>query len=128
MPNCKSILIVEDDEDIREQVITALEDEGYRTLAAENGQVAIDLLTSLPEDQLPGCIILDLMMPVMDGRRLMETIDREYPNLKHIKILVATAKGSPVNPESIPQAVQRIQKPFKLDELFGAVEEHCGKP
>ena len=128
MSTCKKILIVEDDEDIRVQVVAALEDEGYTTMVAENGQVALDLLLSLSDDELPGCMILDIMMPVMDGQKLLEIIDREHPRLRAVKALVATAKGSPVNPEKIPHAVQRIQKPFRLDELFGAVEEHCGKP
>ncbi len=127
--SCKSILVVEDDEDIRMQVVQALEVEGYSVLEAGNGLEALNLLKSLKSDELPGCMILDLMMPEMDGKALMETIDRQYKaEFGGINVLVATAKGSPVNPANIPQAVERIQKPFELDELYGAVEKHCGKP
>lgn len=127
--SCKSILIVEDDEDIRKQVLKALKGEGYHTLVAENGRRALEVLKSLPSEELPGCMILDLMMPEMDGKTLMEIIERDYKSeFGKIKVLVATAKGSPVDPQSVPQAVQRIQKPFDLDELFREIEKHCGRP
>ena len=127
--SCKTILVVEDDEDIRRQVVQALEAEDHTVHSAENGKVALDfLLNSKPED-LPGCIILDLMMPVMDGKTMMETINKHYKDrLGTIPVLIATAKGSPIDQNNIPQSVVRIQKPFDLDELYDAVEKHCGKP
>lgn len=127
--NCKQIFIVEDDEDIRKQVTKALKSEGYNVLTAENGKIALDLLLTLPEEEIPGCMILDLMMPVMDGSTLIKTIEQNYlERFKGMKILIATAKGSPVNPESVPGTVERLQKPFDLEELYSAVEKHCGKP
>jgi CheY-like chemotaxis protein len=126
---CKQILVVEDDEDIREHVAQALIMEGYKVLTAENGKRALDILLALSDEELPGCMILDLMMPVMDGKKLIETIIQNYQDrFASIKILVATAKGSPINPASVPGAVERLQKPFDLKELYRVVEEHCGKP
>lgn len=125
---CKSIIVIEDDEDIRRQVSRALEIEGYEVLQAENGRLALDLLTSLRDEQLPGCMVLDLMMPEMDGKTMIEEIERNHSRLRSIKILVATAKGSPLSPVAIPQALVRIQKPFDLEELYRLVELHCGKP
>lgn len=127
--NCKQILIVEDDDDIRKQVVKALVVEGYKVLIAENGRRALDILLNLPKEELPGCMILDLMMPEMDGKTLIDTIEKNHKDhLGNIKILIATAKGSPVNPDAIPGAVERLQKPFELEELYRVVEEHCGKP
>ena len=126
---CKQILVVEDDEDIRIQVTQALKFEGYEVLTATNGKQALDILLNLPSEEMPGCMILDLMMPEMDGKTLIETIQKNYlKRFEDVKIIIATAKGSPVNPDSVPGAVERIQKPFDLDELYRLVEEHCGRP
>ena len=127
--SCRSILVVEDDEDIRRQVVQALEAEDHTVHFAENGKVALDFLLNAKPEDLPGCIILDLMMPIMDGKTMMETIDKHHKErLGMIPVLIATAKGSPVDQKNIPQSVGRIQKPFELDELYDAVEKHCGKP
>ena len=128
--DCKGILVVEDDVDIRKQVLLALKDEGYkRIMSAGNGIQAFKILSELSDEDLPGCIILDLMMPEMDGITFMETIENIHKDrYGGIKVIVATAKGSPINPEKIPNAVERIQKPFDLDELYRVVELHCGKP
>lgn len=126
---CKQILIVEDDDDIRKQVTQALKYEGYDVITASNGKLALELLCDMKPDEIPGCMILDLMMPEMDGLTLMKVIEDSYSErFSGMKIIIATAKGSPVNPEVIPGAVERIQKPFDLDELYSAIEEHCGKP
>lgn len=126
--SCRSILVVEDDDDIREQVVQALELEGYNVLQANNGRKALDVLLKCNREELPECMLLDLMMPEMNGQSLMETIEREYKDrLGEIRVLVATAKGSHVNPATIPQAVRRLQKPFDLEELYDAVQDACEK-
>lgn len=126
---CRPILVVEDDEDIRDQIVHALEVEGYEVMVAENGKAALNLLKSLRTSELPGCMILDLMMPEMDGKTLLNIIARDYSDRwGGIHVLIATAKGSPASPEFIPNAVQRLQKPFELDELYGVVAKHCGTP
>lgn len=125
---CKKILIVEDDDDIRKQVSKALRMEGYDVEPVANGRLALDYLEALPKSELPGCVILDLMMPEMDGISLMGKLSAQPEKYGEMKILIATAKGSPVDPESVPGAVERIQKPFDLDELYAVVEKHCGKP
>lgn len=62
--NEKSVLIVEDDNDLRDAYVMILQSEGIDTWAAENGKVALDLIK---RDGDPGIIFLDLRMPVMDG-------------------------------------------------------------
>ena len=127
--NCKQILVVEDDEDIRTQLAQALRAEGYKVITAANGRLALDMLLGMSAEDIPGCMILDLMMPEMDGVTLIRTIETKYPDrFGGMKILISTAKGSPVDPQSIPGAVERIQKPFDLDELYSVIEKHCGKP
>ncbi len=127
--SCNPILIVDDDEDIRMNLTLALESEGYEVYQAENGKVAMKLLLSLPEGRLPSCIILDLMMPEMDGKQFVETMLKDHPALMaKMKIVIATAKGSPLDPKSIPISLERIQKPMDLEELYSVVRRHCGAP
>lgn len=123
---CKGVLIIEDDMDIRQHVVEALRMEDYTTYEAANGQEGLDVLCDLPSDQLPACIILDMMMPIMDGRTFIHRIENDYKErLGGIHIIVATAKGSPLRPDSFPRQVRRLQKPFNLDELYEAVETYC---
>lgn len=127
--SCSSIMVVEDDEEIRKSVVRALKSEGYDVLVAENGRVALEKLVLLKPEELPGCMILDLMMPEMDGLTLIERMEKDYKDrFASIKVLIATAKGSTGDGESIPGTYDRLQKPFELGELFRVVEEHCGKP
>jgi CheY-like chemotaxis protein len=127
--SCKSILVVEDDQDIAKQVVKILEFEGYTVHHCSNGRLALDFLIDSKTEDLPGCIILDLMMPEMDGITFLKEIKSGYDQkFKDIKVLIATAKGSPVNPEAIPQTEARLQKPFELDELLDAVAANCGIP
>ncbi len=127
--SCNPILVVEDDEDIRMNLVLALEGEGYSVYEAANGKVAIDLLLSLPEDRLPPCILLDLMMPEMDGKEFVDTMLREHPSLlAKMKIVVSTAKGSALDPKVIAVAVERIQKPMDLNLLYRVVRKYCGEP
>lgn len=128
MKTCKHILLVEDDEDIREQMSNILTDEGYNVSATENGQMALDFLSSCDPDNLPGCIILDLMMPVMTGKQFMD-ISLNHDVYKTIPIVVATAKGSAKEEFfDLPDHVEKVKKPMDIDELLRVIEAHCGKP
>ena len=116
------IMVVDDDEDLRTHLIRALELEKYEVLQAPGGRLALELLGSLPLDRLPGCIVLDLMMPEMDGLEFLDLI-KTYPHLKAIPIIVATAKGGEI---SLPTGVVRLSKPMTLDDLYRVVGECIG--
>jgi DNA-binding response OmpR family regulator len=128
---CKPILLVEDDNELRSIMANVLESEGYKVTQAENGQIALDRLRDcMTSNSLPGCIILDLMMPVMDGKVFLETLVRDHSDLlAKISILISTAKGSPKqNLESLPVKLDSIRKPMEIYDLLRAVEKHSGKP
>lgn len=128
MKKCKHILLVEDDDDIREQMYEILQEEGYTVTVAENGKVALDYLNSCDPTDLPGCIILDLMMPVMTGKQFMD-ISLNHDTFKLIPIVVASAKGSPKEDFlDLPSHVEKIKKPMDIDEMLRVIEAHCGKP
>ena len=123
----KSILVVDDDFDLRQNIVQALKMENYIVHEATNGQEALDFLEHHAEAQDIGCIVLDLMMPIMDGKVFLDVLEKKYPKTHaKIPIIVATAKGSPIRPEVVEHAVARIQKPMDLDELYRVVHEHCG--
>jgi CheY-like chemotaxis protein len=111
------ILVVEDDPDVREIVSSLLADEGYRIQTASNGQEALSLLLS----GTPPCLVLlDLMMPVMNGWQVVSAI-RDHGRLSSIPIVVTSAFA-----DRAPANVDRVlKKPLNLDSLLSAVEEFC---
>lgn len=108
-----SILIVDDDQDVREILAQLLEDEGYSVASASNGREALERLETLPR---PVLMILDLMMPVMSGWEVMDVLRRED---KRQDVRVAIASAVP-NPE-VPDADAVLRKPIDLDNLLDTV-------
>jgi CheY-like chemotaxis protein len=117
----EEILLVEDDDDIRETLADLLRSRGYAVTAVTNGRDAIEWLKS---SAAPCLIILDLMLPIMDGWefRAQQMSD---PNLSAIPIIVLSgipdAKQHAVN----LRAVDYLPKPIDLDRLYKTVEQHC---
>jgi two-component system response regulator (stage 0 sporulation protein F) len=119
-------LIVEDDEDIRRNLVRVLHFEGYRTLEAANGKIAIDLLTQMQPADWPSCILLDLMMPVMDGITFLGVLQREHPEWAKIPIILNTAKGGVKVPsDELPGAIARLKKPVDLDHLYEMIARYA---
>jgi CheY-like chemotaxis protein len=114
----RSVLVVEDDEDIRAAIAEILEGEGYEVAIAANGSEALDELEHLRK---PALILLDLMMPVMNGHEFLARI-RETPTLKSVPVLVLTA----VSTEAPQGARGLLRKPFIVEELLEAVQKLCG--
>jgi CheY-like chemotaxis protein len=101
-PHCP-VLIVEDDEDLREMMAHLLTLEGFEAATAANGREALEYLqTSRPE-----VILLDLMMPVMDGFVFLEELQRR-PGLGNVPVVVLTAKQ--LSPEEIIVLTGRTQR------------------
>lgn len=114
------VLVVEDDEDIRAAIAEILEGEGYEVAIAANGSEALDELQHMPR---PCLILLDLMMPVMNGHEFLACI-REVPRMQAVPVLVLTA----VSTEVPPGARGLLRKPFIVEELLDAVQSLCGVP
>src|SRR5581483_1051831 len=107
----KTVLVVEDEAEIRGAVTEALEMHGYTVVPAANGQVALDLLRS---NHLPDLILLDLTMPVKDGYtfRLEQTGDPRWGN---IPVVTVTADRDFVGRLERAGCSAYLQKPFELD-------------
>ena len=111
----RSILLVEDDELIRRAMQMVLEWEGYRVDCAGNGQEALDYLRA---GNRPSLIVLDVMMPVLDGEQFRQEQSRDV-NLASIPVIVVSAA---VFAESV-DAARHIRKPFEVQELLEAIHE-----
>jgi CheY-like chemotaxis protein len=119
-----NVLVVEDDKDIRRNLKRLLESEGYTVDLAENGQVALDFLAAAV--RLPSVIILDLMMPVMDGfefRRQQGQIER----IAGIPVAIMTADGRIDEKRAATEASAAFKKPADVDEILRVVGHFCRK-
>ncbi len=116
-----TILIVEDEKSIREIFSIYLELEGYEILNAENGESALKLLKGLPRTHLPDCIILDIMMPKMDGNGFLREMKNEQ-DFSQIPVVICSAWGAI---DHSTQIVEVIKKPVDLERLKEVVERCC---
>src|SRR5262249_13025177 len=121
--NGREVLVVEDDNDLRESLTQALSDHGFAVTPASNGQQALDLLRG---GARPALILLDLMMPVLNGWELRAAL-RDDPQLADIPQLVISAYMDEAEQHvlSLP-ADDCIRKPFHIRVLIDAIERHCG--
>jgi CheY-like chemotaxis protein len=115
--NKKNILVIEDDSSILEILKMALEFEGYEVTTAKNGQEG---LTRLAQIVKPDLILLDLMMPIMNGWEFREAI-RKMPEFDQIPIVVCSAfmeKAKNI------ECAAFVHKPIELDDLLKTVKEN----
>jgi CheY-like chemotaxis protein len=117
----KKILIVDDDEDIRQSLRECLEAEGFEAVDLSNGALALAYLSSMPA---PDVILLDLRMPVLNGRELCERL-HEDPRLVSIPVVVMSADR--LGPETSEElgASRCIAKPLDLNLLLSGLQECC---
>lgn len=120
-----AIMVVDDEPEIVTLLRFILEKDGYAVSDANNGQVALDKLTA---GEKPDLIILDIMMPVMDGYTLNMKLQANAVT-RTIPILVLTAKGQKMRDlfEMAPNVAAYVQKPFDpkmLRELIAGILSH----
>lgn len=115
------ILIVEDDVDIREALQEALSAYGFDVLTANNGQEGLALLRAGAN---PGLVLLDLMMPVMGGREMLDTVLADT-SLAATPIYIVSAAANVNNTQG---ALGYLKKPVDLDEVLALAERYCGTP
>jgi CheY-like chemotaxis protein len=110
----KTILVVDDDPGLVESLCIWLEQEGFTTQSAQNGKEALDLIRSGP---LPDLILLDLMMPVMDGCDLYDII-RCDDAFESIAVIAMSALGELPKTRTLPQV---LRKPLDPERLLSAI-------
>jgi CheY-like chemotaxis protein len=117
-PRAKLILIVEDDADVAEAEADVLAAEGYRTAIAANGREALELLR---EGGRPDLILLDMMMPVMDGWKFREEQRKMATPAARIPVVTITADGDARGKAASIQAAGCVPKPVAIDQLLHEV-------
>lgn len=119
MKNGRTILVVDDDDDLRDSLCDALEEQGYKPQRMASAKSALKYLRSA--EKLPNLILLDLMMPEMNGWQFRDE-QLGDPLLAKIPVVVITAAD---NLGEVPiQASEILLKPLKLQSLLGAIERH----
>lgn len=94
-----------------------LESEGFDVAVAANGQEGLELLGQMDQ---PCLVLLDLMMPVMNGEDFLRHV-REDPALRLTPVIIVTASG--LTP--LPGTQGLLKKPFEMNDLFATVSAHC---
>lgn len=118
MTDARSILVVDDDFDIRETLAEILQERGYAVVTAAHGQEALDILR---RPLRPCLILLDLMMPVMDGYEFLDELAKD-PALASLSVVVITA-GASLARKPVDRPV--MPKPFNIQQLMASVARHC---
>lgn len=116
------VLVVEDDVDIREALMDSLSDHGWEAIGAANGAAALQYLASA--DALPCLVLLDLMMPIMDGHGFREAQLRDA-RLAHIPVVVLTAFRDAQERAQNLKAAAFLTKPTKVEDVMAVVGQHC---
>lgn len=111
------VLVVDDDEDIREGLAFLLADEGYRVKTAVHGANALDVLST---NGHPCLILLDMMMPVMDGAELLNHL-RSDPDTARIAVVVVSAAAN----LTLPESVMILRKPIRFELVLKEVARAC---
>jgi CheY-like chemotaxis protein len=118
--NSKQVLIVDDDSDIRDAITQILEYEGFEVATASNGQEGINLLSGTR----PALILLDLMMPVMNGWQFKSELEAN-PEFKNIPVIILSADGSIHQKSERAHVAGYLKKPIQLDTLLTTVRTYC---
>jgi CheY-like chemotaxis protein len=118
-PMACPILVVEDDPELREMMATLLTVEGYEPKTAANGREALDQLRG---GFTPHVILLDLMMPVMNGWQFRAEQQHD-PQFANIPVVIVTALA--VNHRQALGAEAVLTKPLDFDRLLNVVRAHC---
>jgi two-component system chemotaxis response regulator CheY len=113
----RTVLVVDDEADLRETLRDVFTDEGFGVRLASNGREALDLLKQ--GVVRPCVVILDLMMPVLDGNAVYAAMKAD-PQLAGIPVVVQTS-----DPSRAPVGVLVMRKPIRLDALLQVVERNC---
>ena len=117
----KKVVYIEDDRDLIDLVTRILRPRGIQVIGAIDGQTGLDLIHSLQ----PDLVLLDLMLPVMDGWEVYKRLSVD-PGTKNVPVIIVTAKSQPIDQVLGKQIVKvdgYITKPFNPSELVDCLDQ-----
>ena len=121
MTGAGPICVVDDDEAVRLSMAMSLKAAGYRVAEFESAQRFLDALAELS----PGCLVIDLGLPVIDGRGILERLREQ--GLAYPTIMVTGSAGIPQSVrDRFPEIIDCLEKPFRLSELTERINELLG--
>lgn len=115
------VLVIDDDDALRDALAELLEAEGFVVETASNGREALERLHDGPS---PRVIVVDLLMPVMDGWSFCEAKARD-PELRGIPVVIVSATGEPTRPPADVRAGEFFRKPADVPRLLSTLEGYC---
>jgi len=116
-----TVLLVEDDVSLRKSLVALVEAEGHEALSAGNGFEAVELLRHEPT---PALILLDLMMPVMNGWAFLK-YRNEHPVLSEVPVIVTTAWTEVPGEAEVIGVQGYLRKPLAPREVIDIIRKHC---
>jgi CheY-like chemotaxis protein len=119
--SCRSILVVDDDPDVRDAIANVLCDEGYQVTSAGNGREALE---QLRDQTRPSLILLDMVMPDMDGWRFRMEL-KKHPELAAIPVVILSAHGNVRDAALALGAADYLRKPLRMESLLEIAERYC---
>lgn len=119
-----TILVIDDDADLRETLVDLLSDRGFEVVAAEHGAAALQIAQQ--RNLRPDVILLDMMMPVMDGPTFAAERTKA-PRLATVPVIALTAHRDCAWAARQVGAVVCLSKPIKLEKLVAAIESAAGR-
>jgi CheY-like chemotaxis protein len=122
----KSVVVIDDDIDVRDVIAFAVGNDGFDVTSYSNGREALEVLLKTPQENLPGLIIVDYLMPEMDGLTFINEINAKHSkHLGHVALAFSSAMGS-VEPQIISKnEIIYLHKPMELEELLKIVRKFC---
>ncbi|WNG32663.1 response regulator [Archangium minus] len=117
----RPLLVVDDDTDLREALEEVLRDAGFTVLGACNGREALEVLARTRP--LPGLVLLDMMMPVLDGHGFAQEM-HAVPEWKHIPVVIFSASASNAVVAAEVGACAYLRKPVDVEVLVETVGQH----
>ena len=117
----QTVLVIDDDREVRESLRTLLQLDGHKVKTARDGQ---DALEQLRGGLRPSIILLDLMMPAMDGQHFRAEQLRD-PEFAHIPVVVLSGHCDPQQNAASLGAVASLRKPADIDTVLQLIEAHC---